>query len=88
VDASQGKLKDKDQIQLRGEFLKNYGPRLFPNRSVFSLFEDAFKDTTPEGITFRSTKWENICSLTSHPHAEELRRYFDWKKEHTRSANE
>ena len=92
VGAAQGKMRDKDQIQLRGEFLKKYGPCLFPNRTEhivlgISLFADAFKDTTPEGITFRSTTWENICSLDSHPHAEELRRYFNWKKEHTRVAN-
>jgi len=92
VGVAQGKMRDKDQIQLRGEFLKKYGPRLFPNRTVYvvlgiSLFDDAFKDTTPEGITFRSTTWENICSLASHPHAEEVWRYFNWKKEHTRIAN-
>jgi len=89
VGAAQGKMRDKDQIQLRGEFLKKYGPSLFPNRTVFvvlgiSPFADVFKDTTPEGIIFRSTTWEAICVLGSHPHAEELWRYFKWKKEHTR----
>lgn len=92
VGAAQGKMRNKDQIQLRGEFLKELGPYLFPNRTAFvvlgiSLFANAFKDTTPEGITFRSTTWESICSLTSHPHAKELGRYFKWKKEHTRMAN-
>ena len=92
VGVAQGKMRDKDQIQLRGEFLKKYGPSLFPNRSVFvvlgiSLFPDVFKDTTPEGIIFRSTTWEDICSLPSHPHAEELGRYYRWKREHTRISN-
>jgi hypothetical protein len=92
VDAAQGKKKDKDQIQLRGEFLKKYGPYLFPNRSHFvvlgiSLWPDAFVDTTPEGSTFRSAPWEHICSLTSHPLAEEVQRYFKWKKENTKLAN-
>lgn len=93
VGVAQGKLRDKDQIQLRGEFLKQYGPRLYPNCSQFavvgiSLSADAFTDTTPQGIAFRSTTWERICSLASHPHAAELRRYFNWKKEHTRTANQ
>lgn len=92
VGKAQGKMRDKDQIQLRGEFLKKYGSRLFPNRSAFvvlgiSLFADAFEDTTPEDITFRATTWERICSLASHPHAEELWRYFKWKKEHSKIAN-
>lgn len=91
VGTAQGRMKDKDQIQLRGEFLKKYGPCLFPDRSAFvvlgiSLFADAFKDTTPEGISFRSTTWENVCSLASHPQAAEVRRYFKWKKQHTRIA--
>jgi hypothetical protein len=92
VSAAQGKMRDKDQIQLRGELLSKYGSRLFPNRSEFavvgiSLFADAFTDTTPEGIAFRSTTWERVCSLSSHPHADEVRRYFDWKRNHTRTTN-
>ena len=92
VGATQGKMRNKDQIQLRGEFLKKYGPRMFPNHFEFvvlgiSLFVDALTDTTPDGIAFRSTTWEQICSLTSHPHAAEVARYFKWKKEHTRMAN-
>jgi hypothetical protein len=93
VGAVQGKMRNKDQIQLRGEFLKKYGPCMFPNRSEFavvgvSLFAAAFTDTTPEGIAFRSTTWERICSLSSHPHADEVRCYFNWKKEHSRTANQ
>jgi hypothetical protein len=92
VGTAQGKMRDKDQIQLRGEFLKKYGPSLFTSRSEFvvlgiSLFAGAFNDTTPEGITFRSTTWENVCALSSHPQAEEVWRYFKWKKEHSRIAN-
>jgi hypothetical protein len=50
----QGKRKDKDQIQLRGEFLKTYGKRLFPFASIWadvglSLLPDAFTNTVPDG---------------------------------------
>lgn len=70
--AAQGKKKDKDQIQLRGEFLKKYGTRLFPDRSHFvvlgiSLHPDGFMDTTSEGVTFRQTTWEEICSIPIDP---------------------
>lgn len=92
VGTEQGKMRDKDQIQLRGEFLKKYGPQIFPNLIVYavvgvSLFSDAFTDTTPDGIIFRSTTWERVCQLRSHPQAEELRRYLKWKMEHTKIAN-
>lgn len=92
VGAAQGMNRDKDQIQLRGEFLRNYAPRFYPSCSEFvvlgiSLFEDAFEDTTPEGIAFRCITWEQICALPSHPHAEEVGRYHNWKKGHTKIAN-
>ncbi len=92
VGAAQGENQDKDQIQLRGEFLKKYGPKFYPDRSQLvvlgiSLFSKAFVDTTPEGILFRSVTWEEICSLSSHPIAEEVKRYFEWKKINTKMAN-
>jgi hypothetical protein len=92
VGAAQGKKKDKDQIQLRGEFLAKYAASLFPNRSRLavvgiSLSRHAFADTTPEGVAFRSATWEAICSLTTHPLGDEVRRYFAWKMEHTRSID-
>lgn len=31
VGAWQGKRRDKDQIELRGEFLQKYGRQVFPN---------------------------------------------------------
>jgi len=91
VGAKQGKMRDKDQIQLRGEFLAKYGPQIFQNQSEFavvgiSMFADAFMDTTPEGIAFRSATWEQICALDSHPQTEELERYLRWKKEHTKTG--
>ena len=91
VGTAQGKKKDKDQIQLRGEFLLNQVPKFYPSCSEvavlgISLFENAFVDTTPEGIAFRSTTWDKICSLQSHPHSNELQRYLKWKKEHTKKS--
>lgn len=92
VGAAQGKKKDKDQIQLRGEFLRDYAPKLYPAYSEYmvlgvSLFERAFVDTTPEGIAFRSVTWEKICSLPSHPRAEEVQRYVNWKRHNTKMPN-
>ena len=90
VGIAQGKEKDKDQIQLRGEFLSKYGTKLFPNASVravigVSLITDCFSNTTPPDVLFRSTTWEAVCSLSSHPFANEVKRYFEWKKEHSTS---
>ncbi len=84
----QGKKKNKDQIQLRGEYLKTYGPKFYKDHSQFvvlgiGLRKEAFVNTVPEGIIFRSITWEEVCSLNSHPLAEEIKRYFEWKKINT-----
>lgn len=61
IGATQGKAKDKNQIQLRGEFLAKYGAGiLFPGRPHkvvlgISLLPNAFKDTTPKGVSLRKT---------------------------------
>jgi hypothetical protein len=88
VGATQGKEKDKDQIQLRGEYLKKYAEIIYPTRTQLavlgiSLFPDAMTDNTPEGIAFRCTTWEGICALSSHPFALEVQRYFNWKRGNT-----
>lgn len=92
VGATQGIKKDKDQIQLRGEFLRDYGAKLFPTRSNLvvlgiGLFPGAFVNTAPEPVVFRSTTWGEVCSLASHPIAGEVQRYFKWKRDNTRVAN-
>ena len=92
VGTAQGKKKDKDQIQLRGEFLKKYGVKLYPQAAVLavvglSLFPNSFLNTAPGDVLFRSATWEDVCSLPSHPYGDEVRRYFQWKKKNTKLAN-
>ncbi len=89
IGTAQGKEKDKDQIQLRGEYLNKYGHKFYPGRSQFavlgiSLYRDAFKNTVPEGVIFRAITWDEICSLNTHPIADEVRRYLIWKKGNTK----
>ena len=89
IGAAQGKAKDKDQIQLRGEFLAKYGAGIFPDRPHkvvlgISLLPNAFTDTTPEGISFRTTSWHHLSSITSHPLVEELTRYVEWRMVNSR----
>jgi hypothetical protein len=92
VGKKQGKNKTKDQIQLRREFLKEYGPRLFPKASIFGVFglsmlPNSFANTTPQEVSFKCATWEKICSLGSHPYADEVQRYFQWKKDNSRMPN-
>jgi len=84
IGAAQGKAKDKDQIQLRGEFLAKYGTTIFPGRPHkvvlgISVVPNAFKDTTPEAVGFRTTYWQHLSAIPSHPLVEELTRHVEWK---------
>jgi len=84
VGSGQGKKKNKDQIQLRGEFLKKYGKIIFPSQKVqavvgVGLFKNTFNNTVPTGVSFLSTTWEDICSIQVHPHFDEIQRYYKWK---------
>lgn len=90
VDQNQGESGTKDQIQLRGEFLAKFGPRLFPPYFHYvvvgiSLLEGTFVDTTPKTVLFRSITWEVVCALRAHPLATELGKYYEWRKAHTHS---
>jgi len=92
VGRGQGKERNKDQVQIRGELLAKYGGRFFPDKAAFaavgiSLLPGAFVDTTPDGVDFRAATWEQVCGIPSHPQAEEVRRYLAWKKENTRMAD-
>jgi hypothetical protein len=87
VGSGQGRHKDKDQIQLRGELLAKFGQQLFPGRTTYAvvgvgLEPGALADTTPDGILFGAATWEQLCALPSHPCADEVQRYFQWKKTH------
>ncbi len=89
IASTQGKNKDKDQIQLRIEFLNKYGRKLFPLSKIFVVLAIGLTDIVPtpyvvENVLCVSTTWEEVCGIDSHPMAEELRRYFVWKKENSK----
>lgn len=89
--SSQGKAKDKDQIQLREEFLSTYGRTMFPEHEQFIVVGVGLTDLSFQGVqtgkqSFRTITWEKLCSLPSHPHAAELRRYYLWKCEHSQPS--
>lgn len=97
IGKGQGIRRNKDQIQLRIEFLKDYGKSgtflspvtrqpEFKNMAVFlvGLEKDpSFIEGSHDGIELRFATWEQVCSLKSHPFAQEVGRYYRWKLEHT-----
>ena len=91
VSSAQGKNKDKDQIQLRIEFLQKYAPKLYPEVKQFVVLGVGLKNDVTENYSDQSVKcigitWGDICSLESHPNHDELLRYLAWKIEYTKKG--
>jgi hypothetical protein len=79
VAENQGKQKNKNQLQLRKEYLEKYGKRIFPhiNRQLVLIVGL----TKPQNPVCPNITWEEICNNTQHPLEEEISRYYHWKKE-------
>lgn len=97
IASDQGKHHDKDQIEMRVEFLQWY-------RKTISCLHGSSKqpdwkdgavlavtiEPDPriitgnfDGIEVRATTWKQVCALESHPFADEVGRYYEWKLSHT-----
>ncbi len=87
VAGRQGKLKDKDQIQLRCEFLAKYGSRVYGTSNFLVLgvgLEPVPLKDGASSVRVRWLTWEKICGYSGHPNGSEIGRYFQWKLEHTK----
>jgi len=90
VGKAQGKNKDKDQIQLRIEYLEEIERNnIFPNvrhRVVLgvALSNDGF-DTQwqSKSVKVEYHTWDEICSIESHPLFSEIQNYLKWKMKHS-----
>lgn len=91
VGTAQGKNKDKDQIQLRTEFLQKYAYRLYPEVRHFvvlgvGLKNDVTENYTEKAVKIIGTTWSEICSLESLPNHDEVQKYLAWKIEYTKNG--
>ncbi len=94
VGARQGKNRDKDQIQLRTEFIQKYGRVVFPDTTHFVVLGASrgkpvvvSEDLSVDGrdLILRDLPWKTICSLQPHPAEDELLEYYEWKSQHSLS---
>lgn len=95
VGAAQGVNRQKDQLTLRREFCEKYGRRLLPNVRRFAIVGVSWNggmlprtDAEADGISLhaRDVSWRQIAAIDSHPCAQEIRAYLDWKAKHSKSA--
>ena len=85
IAKNQGKKGDKNQIQLRVEFLKKYARQLYPqvkNKRVLLITreeDNGFNTESNDGVEVNNLVWEKVCAIGSHPLSAEVARYYRWK---------
>ena len=93
VGSAQGVNRDKDQVTLRREFCENYGRRLLPTVRHFVVLGVSWRggitprvesDSAGVCLYARDFTWAALSEMPSHPCRDELRRYLDWKVEHSK----
>ena len=92
VGTSQGKDGNKDQIDLRKEFITKYGGIYFPTVKHFailgvSLNGGVVNKANEKDYLLRDITWDAICEDTAHPLNEELKQYLIIKKSKSKPDN-
>jgi hypothetical protein len=77
VDKKQGKMKDKDQLQLRREYLAGIGSKIYSDKNYKKVLVIGNEKNTEKDIPFIT--WEQVCTQMKHPADKELERYYEWK---------
>jgi hypothetical protein len=73
------------QVQLRQRFLARFGKSLFGNAHLavmYVVLDDSQRSSGDLTISVPvvSIRWTDLCDFSQHPRAEEIRRYYDWKR--------
>lgn len=84
IGRGQGVSGDRDQIQLRLQWLAELGVRVFPDRElvVLGVFRELANEANVAPLnaaTFHCLTWAELASYSEHPVADEFMKYLDWK---------
>lgn len=82
LSKDQGVGRNKDQLQLRREYMQKYGKAIF--RKVQRLLVLVVGLVEQESLTCPFTTWKQVCDNAQHPMKEEVRKYYRWKEKHGR----
>lgn len=84
VGKNQGKEKNKDQIDLRIEFIEKYATKLYPSIKEFIILgvslDKSIINRTHNYIKLINLSWDELSEIKSHPFYEEIKKYINWKK--------
>lgn len=78
ISVNQGKKKDKDQIELREDFLIKYSPKIFPELDIAKVLCLSFNSSNHQSAL--NLTWQDLIYANIHPLNDEVIRYYEWKK--------
>jgi hypothetical protein len=78
----QGVRRNKDQLQLRREYLQKYGSRIFKKAERLLVLGVGLEAQNNQDCL--CVDWKQICEKTEHPMKESVGKYYFWKLEHGR----
>jgi len=82
----QGMTGNQSQLQLRRQFIASTGRRLLDSRYCVLLYVtlDPSQEASSSGnlmeIPTFCCHWADLCDWPGHPHSDEVRRYYEWKR--------
>lgn len=81
----QGMDGNSTQVQLRQRFLSRFGRSLFGNAMfgvMYIILDDSQRPTGDASSTVPvwSIRWAELVEFEGHPRKDEIRRYYDWKR--------
>jgi hypothetical protein len=81
----QGIAGKTTQLELRCQFLEKYGRRLYGDVGFAVLYIVLDESQRPSPVSASSIpvhviRWADLCAYTAHPRLEEVRDYYDWKR--------
>jgi hypothetical protein len=93
VSTKQGKLGDKDQIDLRIDFFEKYGKVIWPDIKQFVILgisndKDITSGKISNNITLIDMTWDDLSKIKNHPCSNEYSNYLKWKKEWSTIKND
>jgi len=85
VSNNQGKQRNKSQLELREQYFRDFGSKIFPKASariVLVVGLDPRLKSFPTSSNYRYVTWRKICEETDHPMKDQLLKYYEWKEKH------
>ena len=92
VGSGQGVDKNKNQLDLRKDYLEGLVRRIYTTETIGIVLSIAIDsaiaavepDTIGSKLLEHHITWEDLCGISAHPFGDEPGRYYRWKRSNSR----